>query len=70
MGLKSISESPKKEIRDNSKVEYDFTKLLSDIPQINKEINDNLGKMEAKRLFTPKYEESKLNNGKKLVLKK
>lgn len=70
MSLKSINQSSKKEIRDKSTIIYDFSEAFNDMPRINREINENISLMEARRLSAPKSDESKLRTSKRLVLTK
>lgn len=47
--LKSIVTSPKAEIRRNSKVKYDFSSFLSNISDMNKDINTRIQKYEERQ---------------------
>lgn len=44
--VKSIVSSSKAEIRRNSKVNYDFSQILQNIPEVNKEINERIQEYE------------------------
>ncbi len=44
--IKSISASSKAEIRKNSAVQYDFSQLLQNIPEINRNVNKRIQKYE------------------------
>lgn len=44
--LKSITDSPKAEIRKNSKVEYNFSQVLQNIPGMNGDINNRIQEYE------------------------
>ena len=44
--LKSITDSPKAEIRKNSKVEYNFSQVLQNIPGMNGDINNRIKEYE------------------------
>ena len=44
--IKSISTSPKAEIRRNSTVEYDFSQILQNIPEMHKDVNEMIEKYE------------------------
>lgn len=44
--IKSINNSSKAEIRKNSTVEYDFSQILQNIPDMNKDVNRRIQKYE------------------------
>lgn len=44
--IKSIATSSKAEIRKNSAVQYDFSQLLQNIPEINRDVNKRIQKYE------------------------
>ena len=44
--IKSMSASSKAEIRKNSAVQYDFSQLLQNIPEINRNVNKRIQKYE------------------------
>lgn len=44
--LKSITTSPKAEIRANSNVQYDFSQIFQDISELNKDVNKRIQKYE------------------------
>lgn len=44
--IKSISTSSKAEIRKNSAVNYDFTQVLNNISDMNKDVNKRIQKYE------------------------
>lgn len=44
--IKSISTSTKAEIRRNSTVKYDFSKILQDIPMMNRDVNKRIQRYE------------------------
>jgi len=44
--IKSIATSPKAEIRKNSAVKYDFSQVLQNIPDMNKNVNKRIQKYE------------------------
>lgn len=40
--IRSIADSPKAEIRESSTVKYDFSKILQDIPSLNRSANERV----------------------------
>ncbi len=44
--VKSIAASSKAEIRKNSTVQYDFSQVLQNIPDMNKDVNKRIQKYE------------------------
>ncbi len=44
--IKSIATSSKTEIRRNSTIEYDFTQVLQNIPEMNRDVNKRIQKYE------------------------
>lgn len=44
--IKSIATSSKAEIRKNSMVKYDFSEILKNIPDMNKDVNKKIQKYE------------------------
>ena len=44
--IKSISTSSKAEIRKNSTVKYDFSHVLENIPEMNRDVNKRIQKYE------------------------
>lgn len=44
--IKSIATSSKAEIRKNSTVKYDFSQVLQNIPDMNRDINERIQKYE------------------------
>ena len=44
--LKSIATSSKAEIRRRSTVQYDFSRMLENIPEMNKDVNERIQKYE------------------------
>lgn len=44
--IKSISTSPKAEIRKASTVRYDFSQILQDIPAMNRDVNKRIQRYE------------------------
>lgn len=44
--IKSIATSSKAEIRKNSRVKYDFSQVLQNIPDMNRDINQRIQKYE------------------------
>ncbi len=44
--IKSIATSSKAEIRENSTVKYDFSRVLQNIPDMNRDVNERIQKYE------------------------
>ncbi|WP_281725943.1 hypothetical protein [Lachnoclostridium phocaeense] len=50
--LKSIKESPKAKIRRNSAVQYDFSNVLTNVADMNKDINKRIQEYEECQAIT------------------
>lgn len=50
--IRSIAYSPKAEIRESSTVKYDFSKILQDIPSLNRSVNERVKEYERLRALS------------------